>query len=236
MDAGVESSTNYYPLFLKLDGLRCLVVGAGGVGLRKAEGLLACQPQEVLVLDVAPLSEAWASLMACGRVRFAQRDFHPDDVRGRALVFAATGDRAVNERVRAACAEAGVPCNVVDDPAGSRFIVPACARQGRITAAVSTEGASPALARVLRRQLDQRLCQPYAALAEVLARLRPLVLAEAAGLPSQEDRAALFRAVAESSLAEALAQGDRAACEAVLRQKLSPPLQAFIAELLYELV
>ena len=230
-----EQRMRHYPLFLDLRGTHCLVVGAGSVGLRKTESLLACDAGQVLVLDTAPLAPAWSHLLADERLVTEQRAFVPGDVTGRALVFAATSLRAANEAVRAACAAANVWCNVADDPEGSRFMVPACARHGRLAVAISTAGASPALARLLRRDLDELLCRRYAPLAEVLARLRPLALAPEAGLRDQAARADLFRAVVESTLAEHLASGNRAACDASLRDVLPPALCAHIPELLHEL-
>lgn len=236
---------HYYPLFLDLRTARCLVVGAGKVGLRKTAALLECDPSLVLVLDTAPLSPAWDALAKDTRFVFEQRPFTANDVLGCTLVFAATSSREVNAAVHEACVARAVLCNVADAPEESRFIVPACARHARLTVALSTGGASPALARKMRRDFAQRLREGYAPLADVLARLRPLVLALESvdkgvcepleALTGQAERAALFRAVADSGLADSLALGDRARCETLLRETLPDVLHANITELLYDL-
>lgn len=226
-----RSRAPLYPLFLSLEGARCLVVGLGGVGRRKLSGLLACAPASVLALDRAdPAPEALA-LLADARVHFERRLCLADDVRGRALVFAATGDDAENRRIAALCREAGVLCNCASSPDLGAFQVPAVARGGPLAAALSTGGASPALSRRWRGELEGWL-GPRARMAELMGRLRPLVLA-LEGETGQNTQ--LFRKLASSPLQGWLEQGDFERCRQWLLAELPPVLHDHIAELLHDL-
>lgn len=214
-----------YPLFLSLEGEHCLVAGLGEVGRRKLGGLLAAGVGSVLALESpgpgesAPDAEL-AALLAPGRVRLERRACTAEDVRASRLVFAATSDARENARIAALCREAGVLCNCASAPALGQFAVPAAARQGGLCAALSTGGASPALARVLRRELEAWLT-PRAALARFLGGLRPLVLAM-----KQDTRhnSELFRKVASSPLGEWLSRGELGSCRSWLAAEVPPEL------------
>ncbi len=224
----------YYPAFLDLSGRRCLIVGAGRVGRRKLAGLLALdpgrRPAEILVLDpgLAPNS----GLPHDPMVMYVKRPFREDDLEGRALVFAASSDPAANAEVARLCAARGIPVNCADDPAASGFIVPASASREGLTLAVSTAGGSPALARLLREELEAEVLPRWAALAAFMERLRPLVL----GLgQDSDDNAPLFRALVRSDLGAALAAGDLERARAVLGELLPAPLAPHIEELTHGL-
>ena len=222
----------YYPLFLELRTARCLVVGGGGVGLRKATSLLEAGARDVLVLDPQPDASAWEKVRHFSALRLEQRTFVPDDLPGCTLVFACTPDRAVNADIARQCADAGILCNCADAPLEGNFIVPASARQGDLTAAVSTGGGSPAWARVVREELELWLV-PRAAMSTLMGRLRPHVLALE---QNTVQNTALFRTVAHSALPLALQTGDTARCTALLEQLLPEALHPIIGELLYDLV
>ena len=222
----------YYPLFLNLSAARCLVVGAGDVGLRKTRTLLAANPAEVLVLDKAAPGAEWLPLREHPTLRMETRSFVPEDVQGRTLVFACTSARAVNAAVAEACSRHGVLCNCADAPLEGNCIVPATARQGDLTAALSTGGGSPAWARVLRQELEAWLA-PRAAMTHLLARLRPHVLALG---DDTGQNTALFRALAHSPLPEALAEKDGDRCQALLKRALPDVLHPIIPELLHDLL
>jgi precorrin-2 dehydrogenase / sirohydrochlorin ferrochelatase len=219
----------YFPVFLDLSGKRCLVVGAGGVGRRKLAALTACDPEEVLVLDVAGPPASIQDLLEQPGIRFESREFRPGDLEGRFLAFVATGDRNANQTVAALCREQGILCNVVDDPEVCDFISPSSFNKGELSLAVSTGGASPALARQVRREIEEFLGDRYDGLLKLLSRLRPLVLA--LELP-QPANAALFKSLVESSLGEALVQGDMEQARVLLIRDLPPELQQYIPELL----
>jgi siroheme synthase-like protein len=167
----MKRAAAHYPVFLDLAGKHCLVVGGGSVSRRKARELVRSGAR---VTVVAP--EVRGAFPK--RARVLRRTFRPGDLAGKTrpwLAVAATDDRAVNRRVSELCLRRGVWCNVVDDPALCGFIAPAVARRGVLTFAVSTRGASPALAGFAARRLKTLFGPEYAALARRLGRLRPLL-------------------------------------------------------------
>jgi len=226
----------HYPVFLDLGQARCLLAGLGGVGRRKLATLLECAPAEVLVLDPglpAPVPEEIATLLTHPAVIFERRVATDADIEGRLLVIAATADRAANARLAAVCRTRNVLCNVVDDPTAGNFLVPATATVGDLTVAISTAGASPALARALRQDLQDYLGLRYESLLTAMARLRPLVLALG---QTTERNTETFRGLVESPLAAALANKDRAQAQAILTSLLPDALHPRINEVLHGLV
>lgn len=178
-----------YPAMLRLQGQRCLVVGAGEVAARKVESLLACGAEVVVV---APeLGEALLALAQAGRITVRQRPFQPLDLAGCRLAIAATGSPEVNRAVAEEAQKRGIWVNVVDEPALCDFVVPAVVRRGPVVVAISTGGASPALAAALRRQLEEVVGPAYGVLAESLQALRPWVQRQ---IPRPEDRRAFWQA------------------------------------------
>lgn len=224
-----------YPIFISLSGIRCLVVGLGQVGQRKLSGLLACNPASVLVLDpVGPATESApeaAELLRDPRVHFERRACETADLNGCGLVFAATGSAAENSRIAALCAVAGILCNSASNPDEGCFQVPAVARSTPLAAALSTGGASPALARRWKGELERWL-EPRSRMATLMGRLRPLVLA--LGHDTGQNTG-LFRKLAESPLQQWLEEHDHENCTRYLQAVLPPALHANIAELLHDL-
>lgn len=224
----------FYPLFLSLEGMRCLVAGLGQVGRRKLEGLLACGPAFVLVLDIdepSPGDTALQDLLRQGNVRFERRACVENDMQGMALVFATTGNDAENRRIAAICRRNGVLCNCASAPEEGSFQVPAVARKTPLAAALSTGGASPALARRWKGELACWLA-PRARMACLMGRLRPLVLA-LGGETGQNTE--LFRKLAASPLQQWLEEKEMENCRQWLLAELPTELHAHIAELLYDL-
>jgi siroheme synthase-like protein len=140
-----------YPIVLRLQGKRCLVVGGGQVALRKVEGLVAAGAR---VTVVAPeVAERLTRLAHDGVVTVARRAYRADDVAGAWLVFAATDEPAVQQAVFDDAEQAGVWVNAADDPDRCAFFLPAVHRRDPVVVAVSTQGASPALAGWLRDRM-----------------------------------------------------------------------------------
>jgi precorrin-2 dehydrogenase / sirohydrochlorin ferrochelatase len=162
-------SSSYYMACLDLTGRRCVVVGGGSVGLEKAQGLLVCDAKVVVVSP--ELDEGFLELV----VEWVPRAYESRDLTGAFLVIAATSDRAVNEAVSGDAEARGMLCNVADVPDLCNFILPAVHREGPIAVAVSTGGASPALAKRLRSQIAELVGPEHAELAEELRALRPEV-------------------------------------------------------------
>jgi precorrin-2 dehydrogenase / sirohydrochlorin ferrochelatase len=154
---------------LDVAGRRCVVVGGGSVGREKAGGLAACGAS---VAVVSPeLDASFAEL----EVEWTPRAYRTADLDGAFLAMAATSDRAVNEEVSRDAEARGLLCNVADAPELCTFILPAVHREGPIAVAVSTGGASPALAKRLRSQIAELVQPRHAELARQLEALRPEV-------------------------------------------------------------
>jgi siroheme synthase-like protein len=139
------------------------VVGGGRVARRKAEGLLACGA-EVVVVASRISDEVRALGLAC-----EERPYERGDAAGFRLVITATDDPAVNRAVFEDAEGAGVWVNSADDPANCSFTLPAVARRGPVTIAVGTQGQSPALASWLRDRLAEGVGPEYEALARLLS-------------------------------------------------------------------
>jgi precorrin-2 dehydrogenase / sirohydrochlorin ferrochelatase len=185
-------SENFYMACLDLSGRRCVVVGGGAVGYEKAAGLAACG---AAVTVVSPeLEPSFAEL----EVEWRQGRYRRSDLHGAFLVIAATSDRSVNERVSRDAEARGMLCNVADVPELCNFILPAVHREGSIAVAVSTGGASPALAKRLRSQIAELVGPEHAELAEELRSLRPEVKAR---FSSYEERRDYFEDLVTERLA-----------------------------------
>jgi siroheme synthase-like protein len=208
----------FYLAALDLRGRRCLVAGGGGVARRKALGLLAAGAE---VLVVAPQVGDLPAGIAVER-----RAVQPADLDGAALAVCATGDALVNATLAAEARRRGVWVNVVDDPGAGDFTVPATRRRGALQVAVSTGGASPALAARLRAELEERFEPDYGALVALLGELRRAwePAAIAAGVAPDSRRKAWQR-VLDLPLLELLRVGDHAGArrraQAVLDDALS---------------
>jgi siroheme synthase-like protein len=186
-------SKQYYMACLDLEGRRCLVVGGGAVGLEKAAGLAACGAR---VTVVSPeLDEGFREL----DVDWRRGSYRPADLSGTFLVVAATSDRETNERVSRDAEGRGMLCNVADVPELCNFILPAVHREGPIAVAVSTGGASPALAKRLRSRIAELVGPEHAELAEELRALRPEVKER---FPTYEERRDYFEELVTASLDE----------------------------------
>jgi len=149
-----------------------LVVGGGRIGARKAAGLAAAGARVRLVATAVSGHVARDDLS-----EVHERAFLDEDLEGVRLVVTATGDAPIDAAVSAAARARGIWTNAADQPVDCEFILPAVARRGRVTIAVSTDGASPALARELRNVIDELLTDDIAALADELAAERAAIKA-----------------------------------------------------------
>lgn len=210
-----------YPLFALIEDRPCLVVGGGAVGERKVKDLLAAGARVTVVSR--ELTGGLQELAEQGHVRVIQGGFRPAQLDGMLLVIGATDDMEVNRRVSAAAQSRGLMVNIVDQPELCSFIVPAQVRRGPLTIAVSTGGASPALARRVREELEKHFGEDYGLYLRVLQGLRDRVLAIRRGHP---DNAAVFHRLVASPLQEALAKGDRLRALALLEQLLGAILSS----------
>ena len=165
-----------FPLFLKLRDRRCLVVGAGKISEGKIAGLLEAGAQ---VNVVAPSATSrilrWHQE---GKIRLQKRTFRPNDLKGVFLVVAATNSENLHREIFRHAQALGVLCNIVDVPPLCDFYYPAVVRRGKLQIAISTEGASPSLARRLREEMELTFGPDYSAWLEYLSHERKKLLAK----------------------------------------------------------
>jgi precorrin-2 dehydrogenase/sirohydrochlorin ferrochelatase len=167
--------TNLFPMFLKLEGRQCLVVGAGKVGEPKIGGLLETGAHvRVVALDASPTVREWAR---AGKIDLELRPFVADDLDSAFLAIVATNSRSLNERAYHEAQRRHVLCNVVDVPDLCDFFYPAVVRRGDLQIAVSTAGQSPSLAQKLRQQLEKQFGPGYGSWVAELGETRKLILA-----------------------------------------------------------
>jgi siroheme synthase-like protein len=197
--------TPFYIACLRLQGRRCLVVGGGDVGLEKVEGLLACSAGVTLVApDAHP---ALAELALEGSIEWHQREYREADLDGCLIAIAATNDTDVNISVFEAAERRAMLVNVVDVPPLCNFILPAIVRTGPLAVAISTAGASPALAKRMKREIAELFGEPYAQLAVLLNDARGWAKGT---LPTYQDRKEFFETIVngEPDPIELLRAGD----------------------------
>ncbi|WP_150269393.1 precorrin-2 dehydrogenase/sirohydrochlorin ferrochelatase family protein [Paenibacillus tepidiphilus] len=162
--------TRLVPIMLDLEHCRVVVIGGGTVAERKVEGLLGSGA--ALVVVSPGLTGRLEQLAGDGAVTWVSRGYAPGDVRGAALVYAASSDAAVNEAVAREARERGVPVNVASHAEAGSFITPAVLRRGRLTVAVSTAGAGPAAAVQITERLAEILGEEYEPYLDFLHELR----------------------------------------------------------------
>ena len=167
--------TSLFPMFMKLEGRQCLVVGAGNIGEPKIGGLLEAGARiRVVSLDASPTVREWAR---AGKIELELRAFLAEDLDGAFLAVVATNSRSLNERVYREAQRRGVLCNVVDVPDLCDFFYPAVVHRGDLQIAISTAGQSPSLAQKIRQQLEKQFGPGYAAWVAELGETRRLILA-----------------------------------------------------------
>lgn len=165
-----KQPTGYYPMFLNIDGRRCIVVGGGKVALRKVRALLEYGANtEVISPD---LCSQLVELVEQGQIRTLRRCYQPGDLKKALIAIVATDDSDINQQVVKEARREGVLVNVADDLENSDFIVPSYTHRGGITIAVSTAGKSPALARKIRTRLEKELGDEYASLVHLIGEVR----------------------------------------------------------------
>jgi precorrin-2 dehydrogenase/sirohydrochlorin ferrochelatase len=164
-----------FPMFMKLENKRCLVVGAGKVGEPKVASLFDTGVRiHVVAFEASDMVRKWAQE---GKIRLELRGFIAADLDGTFLAVVATASRELNASIYSEAQRRGVLCNVVDDPAYCDFYYPAVVRRGDLQIAISTNGQSPALSQKLRQQLERQFGPGYARWVAQLGETRKLVLA-----------------------------------------------------------
>ncbi len=165
-----KASRDFYPLFLKINGKRCVVVGGGQVALRKVKALFE-HGANVEVVSPDPCPEL-SKLAEGGEVKLLRRHYQAGDLQGALVAIAATDDGQTNRQVVKEAKDKAVLVNVADDLENSDFILPSYVRRGDMTIAVSTAGVSPALARKIRSRLEEDFGDEYSSLVRLIGEVR----------------------------------------------------------------
>jgi len=207
---------SYLPIALHIDGRPCLVVGGGAVAVRKVRQLRKAGGRvHVIAPDLAP---ELAALQKQGLVQWTRSDFSAAHLDQCALVIAATDDRAVNARVSELAQQRAIPVNVVDDPALCSFIMPSVVDRSPVTIAISTGGASPVLARLLRARLEALVPAGFGRLAELMKSFRERVRHR---FPDTNLRRRFWEDILQGPVAEMLYAGQDKAALAALEKRLN---------------
>ena len=198
------ASSRYYPVFLDLLDRPCVVVGGGHVACRKVRSLVDAGAR---VTVVAPKGDPEiCNLAAEGRIIWHDHPYRPGDLSGAFLVFGATDDMEVNEAVATEARQAGIPVNIVDVPGLCDIIIPAVVNRGDFQIAISTGGAAPALARTIRKQLEDEFPAWWETYVQTLKDARGLI--HEAFPTSIETRRALCEKLLASGLEARFAAGE----------------------------
>lgn len=205
-----------YPVFLDLADRLVVVVGGGTVATERVARLAA---HGAAVRVVSPdLSPLLAEMASDGRVAdHRARRYEEGDLDGAVLVVAATDDPGVNRLVRDHARAAGAQVNVADDPGGSTAVIPALMRQGDLTVAITTGGASPVVSRRIRQDLERRFGPGWAGLLALLGEARADLLA---ATPDVADRRARVERLIDSGMVDRIADEGADACRARVRAAL----------------
>ena len=193
---------NLLPIFLNVRGRTCIVVGGGEVASRKI-GVLAKAGAHVRVVS-PELEPALHAAREAGTIEWLQADFSPDHLAGATLAIAATDDDAVNAAVSRAAQDLGIPVNVVDSPALCTFIMPSILDRSPLIVAISSGGAAPVLARMMRSRLEALIPASYGRLASLAARYRERVKNR---LPAGSARRIFWENVFDGGIAERVFAG-----------------------------
>src|SRR5512147_3181782 len=164
----------FYPAYLDLRDRPCLVIGGGAVAERKALSLLEAGAEVTIVSP--SLTPKLQKLSVSGKITHRQKNFDEQDLAGEALVVVATGSPDVNVVAARACKKRHILVNVAAPPEESTFIVPSLVERGELLIAVSTAGASPALAKRIRQELERQYGTEYGLFLEKLSTVRSRVL------------------------------------------------------------
>jgi precorrin-2 dehydrogenase/sirohydrochlorin ferrochelatase len=206
----------FYPMFVDLEGRRCLVVGGGPIATEKVEKLL---DHGAVVRLVSPeITSELAGMVASGAVaEHRAGTYRPEDLEGCFLVIAATNLDPINRMIWQDAEARNMVCNVVDVPPLCNFIVPSIVRRGELAIAISTGGASPVVAKHIRRGIDATYGPEWAALVDLLRDVRDELKVRYRDMPSRRDA---VERLMETDVLRRLAEGDDEGARALARRVL----------------
>jgi len=212
---------SYYPVLLDLSGKKTVVLGGGRVGQRKIETLLEYGASVyVIARDMTPELQ---DLLLKGEIKLLGHEFDESFVKDAFLIVIATNDRDLNKRVSAFAKESNILVNTVDQPEECSFIVPSIIKKGDLIVAVSTSGKSPALAKMIREELEHRFGIEYRYFLNMMGKLRKELISSG---KSETERTRIFHDLVDSLILKLMAAEDIAAIAVelgdILDKKLSP--------------
>lgn len=207
----------YFPVFFDLQEKSCIVVGGGRVAERKIQNL---RKAGAVVTVVSPcLSAGLKRLKEANRIKHLPRPYRTGDLKTAYLAVAATDDRRTNEKVFREASALRIPVNVVDDPVHCSFIVPAVVSRGDILIAISTGGQSPALAKTLRKKLQQEIGAEYPTLLKIAGAIRKKIIPLEWG---QRENRNIYRRLFQEDVIEMVRQRKYAALNRLLQKTIGP--------------
>ena len=167
----------YYPVHLDINNRNCLVVGGGGVGTRKVRTLLACGARVTVVSLEA--SRQLNDLATSGEIKLEERSYQSNDLSGMFLVIGATNDEELNRQISGDADRLNTLCNIADRPEVCNFILPSIVHRDDLVITISTSGKSPALAKKLRKALENQFGEEYGTLLQLMGAIRKKLLRQA---------------------------------------------------------
>jgi len=205
----------YYPVHLDINNRNCLVVVGGGVGTRKVKTLLDCGARVTVVsLEVSPHLQ---DLAASGDIILAQRSYKSDDLSGMFLVIGATDDEKLNRQISSDADRRNTLCNIADRPEVCNFILPAIVHRDDLVITISTSGQSPAMAKKLRKALENQFGKEYGMLLRLMGAIRQKLLQQA---HEPEAHKPLFEQLINSDLIGMIRKGESEKINSLLLEVL----------------
>lgn len=201
----------YYPIFLDIQNRRCLVVGGGAVGCRKALTLLACGARVTVVTPEA--EEKLLDLSAAGTIEWRKKTYQAADLDGMFLVIGATGDEGLNLQIKTDADKQGKLCNIADRPEACHFILPAVVKRGDLVIAISTSGQSPAFAKKVRKDLETAFGPEYAEFLKLMGAIRRKLLGRK---HEPDEHRRLFEQLIDKGLVHMIKDRDRSSIDTLL--------------------
>lgn len=193
----------YYPVYLNLENKRCLVVGGGEVAERKVLTLLEAGAG---VMVISPrLTARLRELVRQQRITWLERGYQKGDLKDCFLVIGATDDRKLHKQLTAEADQYNLLINIVDVPEYCNFIVPSTVKRGDLLISISTGGKSPALAKKIRRQLEQEFGPEYAEFLNLMGQCRQEIIRK---VPDGQRRKAIFQQLVDTDLLQLVKAGD----------------------------
>lgn len=200
----------YYPIFLDIRAKDCLVVGGGSVGARKVATLEKCGAKVKVISET--FSHKFADLEKIN-ICIEKKKYEKKDVNGMFLVFAATNNADLNQKIKKDASLLNILCNVADATDKSDFLLPSIVDRGDLTIAVSTSGSSPAMAKKIRQDLESQFGSEYAQLLHLMGNIRKKLLSSGHG-PDEHKK--IFNALIEKGILELIKANDDISLNAVL--------------------